>query len=54
MLWAQTMDNGRNRWNLLTLLETSNLDTQKTKKKMKDYPQESRKNCQNHANFEKS
>jgi hypothetical protein len=27
MLWAQTMDNGRKRWNLLNLLEMSNLDT---------------------------
>ena len=53
MLCAQTMDNGRKRWSLLTLLEMSNLDTENLKK-MKDYPQESRKNWQNHANLEKS
>ena len=29
MLWAQTMNNGRKRWSLLTLLEMNNLDTQK-------------------------
>ena len=38
MFWAQTMDNGRKRWNLVNLLEMDNLDTQGLKN-VKDYRQ---------------
>ena len=52
MFWQQAMDNGSKRWNLLKLLEINHLDTQKTKKNVKDCPQRKTcKNGQNHAIF---